>query len=98
MLLSVPLLAGESVTTADLRVADGRAQINLAPQVAEAVAVDLAEGSPIALPPQAVQWWRPGASTPARSGTSRRAASCRCCAPIRARRRGANGGRGPARR
>ncbi|HSQ01507.1 MAG TPA: hypothetical protein VL049_30155 [Candidatus Dormibacteraeota bacterium] len=63
LLLSVPLLAGESVTTADVRVADGRAQINLAPQVAEAVWQSiLAERSPIALrAPEGVQWvelWR----------------------------------------
>lgn len=67
LLLSVPLLAGESVTTADVRVADGRAQINLAPQVGEAVwQSTLAERSPIALrAPEAVQWvetWRLDAS------------------------------------
>lgn len=67
LLLSVPLLDGESVTTADVRVADGRAQINLAPRVAEAVwQSTLAARSPIALrAPEAVQWvetWRLDAS------------------------------------
>lgn len=63
LLLAVPLLAGESVTTADIRVVDGKAQINLAPQVAEATwQSTLAERSPIALrAAEAVQWvelWR----------------------------------------
>ena len=67
LLLSVPLLDGESVTTADVRVADGRAQINLAPQVGEAVwQSTLTERSPIALrAPESVQWvetWRLDAS------------------------------------
>lgn len=67
LVLSVPLLDGESVTTADLRVADGRAQINLAPQVGEIVwQSTLAERSPIALrAAEAVQWvevWRLDAS------------------------------------
>jgi hypothetical protein len=63
LVLSVPLLAGESVTTADVRVVDGHAQINLAPQVGEATwQSTLGERSPIALTaPESVQWvelWR----------------------------------------
>jgi hypothetical protein len=55
---SVPLLAGESVTTADVRVSDGRVQINLAPQVGETVwQSTLAERSPIELrAPESVSW------------------------------------------
>jgi hypothetical protein len=67
LVLSVPLLAGESVTTADLRVVDGRAQINLPPQVGETVwQSTLAERSPIELrAAESVQWvevWRLDAS------------------------------------
>ncbi|HEU4402386.1 MAG TPA: hypothetical protein VFT43_09795 [Candidatus Polarisedimenticolia bacterium] len=35
VLLEVPLLAGESVTSAEVRVANGRAQVNLGPQVSQ---------------------------------------------------------------
>ena len=67
LLLAVPLLPGESVTTAEVRVADGRAQINLPPQVSEATWQSaLAERSPIALrAPEAVPFvevWRLDAS------------------------------------
>lgn len=63
LVMSVPLLPGESVTTAEVRVADGRAQLNLAPQVAEvAWESTLAERSPIALlAPESTAWvevWR----------------------------------------
>ena len=67
LVLAVPLLPGESVTTADVRVADDRAQINLAPQTAEATwQSTLAERSPIALrAAEGVPWvevWRLDAS------------------------------------
>ncbi|MBX3028254.1 hypothetical protein KF840_25470 [bacterium] len=67
LVLAVPLLAGEAVTTADVRVADGRAQINLAPQVDEATwQSTLDERSPIELrAPEDVPWvelWRLDAS------------------------------------
>jgi hypothetical protein len=68
LVLTVPLLAGESVTTADVRVTDGHAQINLAPGVGEtAWQSTLAERSPIELrAPESVAWvevWRLDASS-----------------------------------
>lgn len=67
LVLSVPLLDGESVTSAEPRVADGRAQINLPPQAGEiAWQSTLAPRSPIALrAAEGVPWveaWRLDAS------------------------------------
>ncbi|MEO8602554.1 MAG: hypothetical protein ABI629_08265 [bacterium] len=67
LVLAVPLLAGESVTTAEVRVADGKAQINLPPQANEVSwESTLTQQSPIALhAADAVAWvevWRLDAS------------------------------------
>lgn len=67
LVLAVPLLPGESVTTADVRVSDDRAQINLPPQAGEmSWQSALAERSPIELRAAAgVPWvevWRLDAS------------------------------------
>jgi hypothetical protein len=63
IVVEVPLLAGESVTTASVRVQNGRALVNMAPQVTEvAWSSVLAEKSPIVLAaPDKVAWteiWR----------------------------------------
>lgn len=63
IVLEVPLLEGESVTTADVRVAGGKAQLNMAPQAAEISWRSVLEPrSPIALTaPRAAGWtelWR----------------------------------------
>ncbi len=50
LVLSVPLLPGESVTTADVRAVDGRAQVNLTPATGEtAWQSTLAERAPLTL-------------------------------------------------
>jgi hypothetical protein len=61
--LEVPLLPGESVTTADVRVSDGKALVSMAPLVSETGWTSaLAQGSSIGLrAPDAVLWtevWR----------------------------------------
>ncbi|MDX2171272.1 MAG: hypothetical protein SF182_29655, partial [Deltaproteobacteria bacterium] len=58
LVLSVPLLPGESVTSAEVRVADGRAQINLSPGAQElSWQSTLTAQSPLALQaPSAVAW------------------------------------------
>ena len=58
LVLAVPLLPGESVTTAEVRVVDGKAQLNLPPQSGELTwQSTLSERSPLALvAPQAVPW------------------------------------------
>jgi len=68
MVMDVPLLPGEAVTSADVRVRDGRAQINLSPGVGvQEWQSNLAERSPIELhAPQGVPWvevWRLDASS-----------------------------------
>lgn len=63
IVLEVPLLKGESVTTADVRVAGGKAQLNMPPQVKEVRWTSvLDQRSPVILSaPKAVPWtemWR----------------------------------------
>ena len=63
IVLEVPLLPGESVTTADVRVVGGKAQVNLGPQVTEASWRSVLEQkSPLKLvAPKSVAWtevWR----------------------------------------
>ncbi len=63
IVLEVPLLAGESVTTADVRVVGGKAQVNLGPQVNEATWRSVLEQrSPLKLvAPKSAAWvevWR----------------------------------------
>ncbi len=63
LVLEIPLLAGEAVTTADVRVVDGKALINLPAQATETTwQSTLSETSPIRLQaPEAVPWvetWR----------------------------------------
>jgi hypothetical protein len=63
IVLEVPLLAGESVTTADLRVVGGKAQVNLAPNATELVWRSVLEQkSPVKLvAPKGLPWvevWR----------------------------------------
>ncbi len=63
IVLEVPLLDGESVTTADVRVAGGKAQLNMAPQAREiAWKSVLDQKSPIVLKaPKSLSWieeWR----------------------------------------
>jgi len=58
LLLAVPLLGGEAVTTAEVRVADGAVQVNLPPQaVSVAWQSTLSERSPIALRAPTGQPW-----------------------------------------
>ncbi|HEY8088628.1 MAG TPA: hypothetical protein VIF09_12305, partial [Polyangiaceae bacterium] len=63
IVLEVPLLPGESVTTADVRVVGGKAQVNLGPQVGEVTwRSALEQKSPVKLAaPKSVSWvevWR----------------------------------------
>jgi hypothetical protein len=63
VVLEVPLLPGESVTTADVRVVNGKAQVNLGPQATELVWRSVLEQkSPVTLvAPKSVSWvevWR----------------------------------------
>jgi len=67
LVLAIPLLAGESVTSADLRVVDGKAWINVPAQARElSWESTLAQQSPIALRAAEsvpwVEWWRLDAS------------------------------------
>ena len=63
IVLEVPLLPGESVTTADVRVVGGKAQVNLGPQVSEVMWRSVLEQkSPVKLvAPRSLPWvevWR----------------------------------------